>query len=105
MAMSSLKIEIKPKIHKNKTTLNSKNPLRIVVLNCQSLANKTAQLAEMTHRVKPDSIIGTESWLKPKHLNSKLNFFHLNLTFTVKTEFVKQVAVSLWLYIQNSLAQ
>ena len=25
----------------------------------------------MTHRVKPDVIIGTESWLKPKHLNSE----------------------------------
>ena len=38
------------------------------------MATKTTQLAEMANRVKPDIIIGTESWLKPTHLNAE--FFH-----------------------------
>ena len=49
-----------------KTNKNSKNPLTTVVINCQSLANKTAKPAEKTQRVKPDVIIKTESWLKPQ---------------------------------------
>ena len=53
-------------------------PLRVIVINCQSLANKKSTLLEMVDRVKPDIIIGTESWLKPKHLSSEFfppNFY------------------------------
>lgn len=47
-------------------------PLRVVVLNCQSVVNKKASLAQMMDRTKPDIVIGTESWLKTKHNNAEI---------------------------------
>ena len=35
------------------------------------MANKKSQRAEMANRVRPDIMIGTESWLKLKHLNAE----------------------------------
>ena len=41
----------------------TKNPLRIINLNCQSLKNKKAEFLSLIDSTKPDIIIGTESWL------------------------------------------
>jgi len=38
-------------------------PLRVLVMNCQSIKNKTANLENMIQAVQPDIIIGNESWL------------------------------------------
>ena len=47
-------------------------PLRVIGIKCQSLANKRSILIDMVDRVKPDIIIGAESWIKPKHLSSEI---------------------------------
>ena len=52
------------------------------------MANKTSQLAEMASRVRPDIIIGTESWLKPKHLNA--DFFPPEFEVHRKDRFGKE---------------
>ena len=41
--------------------------IRVVVVNCQSLKNKPELLKNMTESMKPDVIIGTESWLIPDY--------------------------------------
>lgn len=43
-----------------------KRTLRVLNLNCQSLKNKPELLQNMADSLKPDVIIGTESWLIPE---------------------------------------
>jgi hypothetical protein len=38
-------------------------PLRVLVMNFQSIKNKTVNLENMIQTVQPDIIIGNESWL------------------------------------------
>lgn len=44
-----------------------KRTLRVITVNCQSLKNKPEMLKNMADSLKPDVIIGTESWLIPDH--------------------------------------
>ena len=53
--------EAKPKT--NKAVLN--HPLRILIMNCQSVKNKKAELHTIIDSAKPDIILGNESWLSP----------------------------------------
>ncbi len=51
--------------------------VRVIVVNCQSLKNKPELLQNLADSMKPDVIIGTESWLIPDHkekgiLNSEI---------------------------------
>jgi hypothetical protein len=41
----------------------SDTPLRILVVNCQSIKNKKQELDNLVETSKPDIMIGTESWL------------------------------------------
>ena len=47
--------------------------LRVLVVNCQCIRNKRTSLAESVDYLKPDVIIGNESWLADEHKTS--NFF------------------------------
>ena len=47
-------------------------PLRLLNVNFQSMVAKKAQIIEMIDRLKPDVIIGSETWLKPDIQNSEL---------------------------------
>ena len=51
-----------------KAALN--HPLRILVMNCQSIKNKKAELHTIIDSAKPDIILGNESWLTPDIKNS-----------------------------------
>ena len=53
--------EARPKT--NKAVLN--HPLRILIMNCQSLKNKKAEIHTIIDSAKPDIIFGNESWLTP----------------------------------------
>lgn len=47
-------------------------PLRIILLNCQSIRNKKPRLEETIDDLRPDVIIGTESWLDPSIHTSEI---------------------------------
>ena len=47
-------------------------PLRLLNVNFQSMVSKKPQIIEMIDRLKPDVIIGSETWLKPEILSSEL---------------------------------
>ena len=59
-------------------TNRQKPPITIVNINCQSIKNKQASFFEFINRVKPDIILGTESWLDPTIRNSE--YFPPNFT-------------------------
>jgi len=50
----------------------TKDNLKIAIINCQSLKNKTAELQLFIEDTDPDLILGTESWLKPEISNSEI---------------------------------
>ncbi|KAK3085493.1 hypothetical protein FSP39_004174 [Pinctada imbricata] len=52
---------VKPQNHSNQR--RSDIPLRIIVMNCQSIKNKRPELDNLVESIKPDVVIGNESWL------------------------------------------
>ncbi len=46
--------------------------LRLLNVNCRSVVNKKEQFHALIDNVKPDIIIGTESWLKPDMLDNEI---------------------------------
>ena len=53
-----------------KAALN--HPLRILIMNRQSIKNKKAELHTIIDSAKPDIILGNESWLTPEIQNSEI---------------------------------
>ena len=76
-----------------KAALN--HPLRILVMNCQSIKNKKAELHTIIDSAKPDIILGNESWLTPDIKTQK--FSQSLLMQFGKTEQVMPMVVSLLL--------
>ena len=68
---SSSPIQPKPIKSKSKK-VNLQHPLRILLMNCQSIKNKKAELHTVIESSKPDIILGTESWLKQDIANSEI---------------------------------
>ena len=60
--------EAKPRT--KKAVLN--HPLRILIMNCQSIKNKKAEIHTVIESAKPDIILGNESWLTPDIKNSEI---------------------------------
>ena len=58
----------KPKSKKNKI----KRSVKVEVINCRSIIDKKQEYENLLHSTKPDIIIGTESWLKPKHYDNEI---------------------------------
>ena len=58
---------------KGKATRAALNhPFRILVMNCQSIKNKKAELHTIIDSAKLDIILGNESWLTPDIKNSEI---------------------------------
>jgi hypothetical protein len=58
----------KPKSKKNKI----KRSVKVIVTNFRSIIDKKQEYENLLHSTKPDIIIGTESWLKPKHYDNEI---------------------------------
>ena len=61
---------VKPKTGNKKSVLY--HPLRILIMNCQSIKNKKPELQTIVHTAKPNIIFGCESWLSPDIANSEI---------------------------------
>ena len=62
-----------PKEAKGKAAKAALNhPLRILIMNCQSIKNKKAELHTIIDSAKPDIILVNESWLTPEIKNSEI---------------------------------
>ena len=48
------------------------NKARILIMNCQSIKNKKAEIHTVIESAKPDIILGNESWLTPDIRNSEI---------------------------------
>ena len=69
----SFPIVQEPKEAKGKVAKAALNhPLRILIMNCQSIKNKKAELHTIIDSAKPDIILGNESWLTPDIKNSEI---------------------------------
>ena len=50
------------------------NPLRILIMNCESIQNNKAEPHAVINSIKPDIILGNESWLSPDSTSDLRNF-------------------------------
>ena len=50
----------------------SDNPLKIIVVNCQSIQAKKCSFISLIYRYIPDIVVGTESWLTPAVISSEI---------------------------------
>lgn len=100
----------KPTINVNKKQKVAKKKasqrLTILNINCQSVKSKVPDLHQVIHQVKPDIIVGTESWLTSDITNSEI---FPCILFIVKTEQVEKGVVYSWQsqltsYHQNNLS-
>ena len=62
-----------PKEAKGKAAKAALNhPLRNLIMNCQSIKDKKAELHTIIDSAKPDNILGNESWLTPDIKDSEI---------------------------------
>ena len=83
--------------HPNRTrqTIRPKafsGPLRIVNINFQYCKNKLQELQHIAHSVKPDVIIGTETWLQPSITSNEIFKPEMGYTLYRKDRQTKHMA-------------
>lgn len=63
-----------PKQHHQKHKRNGRKdvPLKVAVINCRSIVNKRAEIANLIDSTHVDVIVGTESWLTPEIQDSEV---------------------------------
>jgi hypothetical protein len=49
-----------------------KDNMKIALINCNSIVNKTTEFQTFLTDTDPDIVLGTESWLKPDISNSEI---------------------------------
>ena len=54
------------------SSMTHKSNLKVLNINCQSIANKKAEFQAIIDEHKPDIVVGTESWLTKNHLSSEI---------------------------------
>ena len=67
---STLKSSSSPSCKAHNTTNNKS--FKVIVVNCQSVKNKTKELENLITSTNPDVILGTESWLNPTILDGEI---------------------------------
>ena len=60
-------------VHENSVNDHS---FKLIIMNCQSIVGKKSVLDNLIYQFKPDTIVGTESWLKPT-ISTNEFFLHL----------------------------
>ena len=56
----------------SKQDKHARRPLRFLSVNCQSIVGKVAEFDNLIHTLRPDVILGTESWLTPSHTTAEI---------------------------------
>ena len=51
----------------SKQDKHARRPLHFLSVNCQSIVDKVAEFDNLIHTLRPDVILGMESWLTPSH--------------------------------------
>ena len=46
--------------------------MKVIIINCRSIIDKKPEYENLLHSTNPDIIIGTKSWLKPKHFDNAI---------------------------------
>ncbi|WAR00265.1 hypothetical protein MAR_024637 [Mya arenaria] len=53
-----------------------KRSVKVLVVNCRSIVDNKNEYENRIHSTKPDIVVGTESWLKPKHYDNETKGIH-----------------------------
>ncbi|XP_076434604.1 uncharacterized protein LOC143274619 [Babylonia areolata] len=56
----------------SKQDKHSRRPLRFLNVNCYSIVGKVAEFSNLVQAIRPDIIVGTESWLTQYHKNAEI---------------------------------
>lgn len=87
---------------KHSTKNNIKRSLKILIVNCRSIVDKKLEYENMVTSTNPDIIIGTESWLKPKHFDNEI--FHPDLGYTpYRRDRKKQAGGGVFIAVKNCI--
>lgn len=89
--------------HNNPKQLRKKTNQRLVILNinCQSIKTKMPELHQVINQVKPDIIVGTESWLNPEINNSEI--FPNNMFSIYRKDRTNRKGGGVFLAISNNI--
>ena len=89
----------KPKAGKKN---NIKRSLKVQIINCRSIVDKKLEFSNLVTSTKPDIIIGTESWLKPKHYSNEI--FDPDLGYSIyRRDRIGQTGGGIFIAIQNRI--
>ena len=79
---------------------NIRRSLKVHVVNCRSIVDKKLEFSNLVNSSKPDIVLGTESWLKPKHLTSEV--FDVDLGYTIfRRDRIKKAGGGVFIAIRN----
>lgn len=90
--------------HKPKQNPKNKvrRPLKVLTINCRSIVDKKLDYDNMIASTQPDIVLGTESWLKPKHYDNEI--FSPELGYTpFRRDRQKQTGGGVFIAVKNSL--
>ncbi|XP_053381760.1 uncharacterized protein LOC128549254 [Mercenaria mercenaria] len=79
-----------------------KQSLKVLIVNCRSIVDKKLEFENMVNSVRPHIILGTESWLKPKHYTNEI--FNPVLGYTIfRRDRQKQNGGGVFIAVRNCI--
>ena len=81
--------------------IRQKQNYRFLLMNCHSIKNKRSSFKESDDYIKPDAIIGCESWLSSDYTNSDI--FHCGYQTNVFRKDQKKNGGGVFISVQESL--
>ena len=92
-----------PKLKPSKGNKNNiKRSLKVQIINCRSIVDKKLEFHNLISSTKPDIVIGTESWLKPKHHTNEV--FDSDLGYSIfRRDRMKQAGGGVFIAVRNCI--